>query len=125
MKKKTQKDLSEYRRKASELKRLLSQGWIMQGTLSEVNRGAHLRHQLTYKVEGKTSTLYVPADAVPTVTEWLERWRQAREAMRELSAFSVEKLRGYCSTGTQGRSTSRTTSSTAAHRTHSQTTRRR
>lgn len=82
------KDWAPYRRVASELKRLLGKGPVMDGTLSSVDLGSSVRYQLTRKEGGKTKTLYVPARAAEEIADWTGRWREARSLLRELSEFS-------------------------------------
>jgi len=60
----------------------------MDGTLSRVDLGSSVRHQLTRKEDGKTKTIYVPARAAEEIADWTGRWREVRELLKELSEFS-------------------------------------
>jgi len=73
---------------ASNLKRLLGEGPVMDGTLSGVDLGSSVRYQLTRKEEGRTKTLYVPARAAEEIADWTGRWREAHVLLREMSEFS-------------------------------------
>lgn len=77
-----------YRRVASELKRLLGEGPVMDGTLSAVSLGSSVRYQLTRKEGGKTKTAYVPARAAKEVGDWTGRWREAHSLLKEMGEFS-------------------------------------
>ncbi len=53
-------------------------------------RGAkHVGHCLTFKVAGKTRTVYVPLDLVEEVRRWVAEGRRLRVVMRECSALAV------------------------------------
>lgn len=84
------KDGRAYAAKASALKRLLGTGMLVEGSLNMSMRGGSEHWQLTDKADGKTRTLYVPARHAAEVTECIERWRRARQAMKELSAAARE-----------------------------------
>ncbi len=79
-----------YAAKASALKRLLGAGMLLEGSLNMSMRGESEHWQLTDKADGKTRTLYVPARHAAEVTESIERWKQVRQAMKDLSAAALE-----------------------------------
>ena len=79
-------DRMAYAAKASALKRLLGAGMLLEGSLNMSMRGESEHWQLTDKADGKTRTLYVPARHAAEVTESIERWKQVRQAMKDLSA---------------------------------------
>ena len=82
------RDWAPYRRVASQLKKLLGEGPVMDGTLSRVDLGSSVRYQLTRKEGGRTKTIYVPARAAAEIGGWTGRWREVREILREMSEFS-------------------------------------
>ena len=84
------KDRRAYAAKASALKRLLGAGMLLEGSLNMSMRGGSEHWQLTDKADGKTRTLYVPARHAAEVTESIERWKQVRQATKELSAAARE-----------------------------------
>ena len=47
---KKKKETAAYRREASKLKKLLTDGMVIEGTLSEVRSGSAVHYQLTRKV---------------------------------------------------------------------------
>ena len=59
-----------------------------QGTL-------HVGHYLTYKVAGKTRTVYVPVDLVEEVRGWIAEHRRLRELTREISELALAQIRGH------------------------------
>ncbi len=79
-----------YAAKASALKRLLGAGMLLEGSLNMSMRGESEHWQLTDKADGKTRTLCVPARHAAEVTESIERWKQVRQAMKDLSAAARE-----------------------------------
>ena len=81
------KQTAAYRRVASRLKRLLSDGLIIEGSLSPVSAGAAHWH-LTRKANGRTQTLYVPLSRRDEVAEWTGRWRQVKALLKELGDCS-------------------------------------
>ena len=70
--KKTKKTAA-YRRVASRLKRLLTDGQVIEGSLSRVTAGSAAHWHLTRKVNGRTQTLYVPMSSVEEVRGWIRR----------------------------------------------------
>lgn len=55
---------------ASRLKKLLTDGQVIEGTLSRVTVGSTVHYQLTSKERGKTKTVYVPLCAKQEVEQW-------------------------------------------------------
>jgi hypothetical protein len=72
-----------YRRVASRLKQELNGGMILEGSVCRVSAGAGHWH-LTRKVNGRTSTLYIPDADVEAVKEAVARWREVRRLVKEL-----------------------------------------
>ena len=66
----------------------------MDGTLSSIDLGTSVRYQLTRKEDGRTKSIYFPRHAAAEVADWTWRWRQVRELLKELSAFSRQEFPG-------------------------------
>jgi hypothetical protein len=49
----------------------------------------HVGHYLTFKVSGKTRTVYVPLDLVEDVRQWIAEGRRLKLLMKESSALVV------------------------------------
>ena len=73
-----------YRAVAGRLKKLLSKGMIIEGSLCRADRGNTPRHQLTDRVSGKSRSLYVPEAFAPTVAEWTRNWAEVKALMKEM-----------------------------------------
>ena len=103
------KETAAYRREASKLKKLLTDGMVIEGTLSEIRSGTAVHYQLTRKVNGRTRTDYVPLDMKAEVADWTRRWKSAKALLKGLSDFSRSILRHSCGerAKTGGRSSSR------------------
>jgi hypothetical protein len=84
------KDRRAYAAKASALKRLLGSGMLLEGSLTRSMRGGSEHCQLTDKADGRTRTLYVPARHADEVTASMALWKQARQALKGLSAAARE-----------------------------------
>ncbi len=99
-----------YRREASRLKRLLTDGIVIEGTLAEVRAGSAVHYQLTRKVKGRTRTDYVPLAMKAEVADWTRRWKEAKALLKALSDCSRAILRSSAEakarTGGRGRSRS-------------------
>ncbi len=55
----------------------------------------HIQHQLTFKVHGKTQTVYVPVDLVEEVRGWIEEHKRLRGLMQEISQLAVALVRTH------------------------------
>lgn len=82
------KNWAPYRCIASKLKLLLSQGPVLEGTISRVDLKNSVRYQLTHKVEGRTKTVYIPSQAVAEVEDWVKRWKEVKNLLKELNDSS-------------------------------------
>jgi hypothetical protein len=76
-----------YREVSSKLKRLLSEGGIIEGSLYRADRGNSQRHQLSDRATGKFRNIYVPADFAPVVAEWSARWAEAKRGAGVICNF--------------------------------------
>lgn len=79
----TSKKHAAYRAIASRLRRELGAGMILEGSVCRVSAGSGHWH-LTRKVNGRTSTLYIPDAEVGAVKEAAARWREVRRLVKEL-----------------------------------------
>lgn len=55
----------------------------------------HHGHQLTYKVRGKTRTVYVPVDLTEDVRAWIDEYRRLRGLIQEISQLTLALVRGH------------------------------
>ena len=82
---------------ASYLKQLAQIGPFVEGTLSEYKRAGRKASSwhLTYKIEGKTHTVYVPVDMVEEVRQWTGEYRRLKELIRKETKQSLAIIHGY------------------------------
>ena len=82
---------------ASYLKQLAQIGPFMEGTLSEYTRAGRKASSwhLTYKIEGKTHTVYVPLGMVEEVRQWTEEYRRVKQLIRKETKQSLAIIHGY------------------------------
>ena len=66
-------------------------GPFIEGSLCKVTRAGRTAAswQLTYKVQGKTHTVYVPKDMVQEVKEWIKNCRRMQRIIKEVSKLSM------------------------------------
>ena len=81
-----------YREVSSRLKRLLSEGGVIEGSLYRADRGNTPRHQLSDRATGRSRSIYVPADFAPLVADWSARWAEAKRLMKEMSEIARSEL---------------------------------
>ena len=55
----------------------------------------HQGHQLTYKVRGKTHTIYVPVDFTEEVRSWIEEHRRLKRLLQEISQLTLALVRSH------------------------------
>jgi DNA-binding transcriptional regulator LsrR (DeoR family) len=55
----------------------------------------HLAHQLTYKVRGKTHTVYVPIDFTEEVRSWIQEHRRLKRLLQEITQLSLDLVRSH------------------------------
>jgi len=55
----------------------------------------HTGHYLTFKVAGKTKTVYVPQDLVKEVGAWVKEHKRLRRLVQEISQLSVQRIQGH------------------------------
>ena len=81
-----------YREVSSRLKRLLSEGGVIEGSLYRADRGSTPRHQLSDRATGRFRSIYVPADFAQVVADWSARWAEAKRLMKEMSEAARAEL---------------------------------
>ena len=81
-----------YREVSSRLKRLLSEGGVIEGSLYRADRGNTPRHQLSDRATGRFRSIYVPADFAPLVADWSARWAEAKRLLKEMSEVARAEL---------------------------------
>ena len=79
---------------ASRLKRIAAHKPLLGGA-SLVTRGHNRGHQLTYSVQGKTHTVYVPVDFTEEVRSWIEEYRRLKRLLQEISQLSLALVRSH------------------------------
>ena len=82
---------------ASCLKPIAQIGPFVEGTLSEYRRAGRKASSwhLTYKIEGKTHTVYVPVDMVEEVRQWTEQYRQLKQLIRKETKQSLAIIHSH------------------------------
>jgi hypothetical protein len=55
----------------------------------------HRGHQLTYKVRGKTRTVYVPVDFTEEVRLWIDEHRRLKRLLQEISQLTLALVRSH------------------------------
>jgi len=55
----------------------------------------HLAHHLTYKVEGKTRSVYVPQDLLPEVQQWVREHKRLKPLMRQISQLALARIQAH------------------------------
>lgn len=97
-------------RRDAKLKKLAEIGPILQGSIARVGvkcgnpdckcaRGEkHTSNILTKKVNGKTKSVYVPADMLEEAKQWTQEYKKVKELMKEISNYNEQILRKYVKT---------------------------
>lgn len=72
-------------------------GVFIEGTLSGVRRPGRRRlaWQLTFKQQGKTQTVYVPAELVPEVKLWVREFKRMKALVRKATGQSLAIIRRH------------------------------
>lgn len=83
---------------ASYLKRIARIEPFVEGSLCEYKRWPGSKRsswRLTYKVGGKTQTVYVPVDMVEEVRQWTEEHQRLKQLIRKETKQSLAIIHGY------------------------------
>ncbi len=97
MKPETPPQNRHHKRQASYLKQIAQLGPFVEGSLSEFKRAGRKSSSwhLTYKLEGKTHTVYVPVGMVEEVRKWTEEYRRLKQLIRKETKQSLAIIHGY------------------------------
>ena len=88
------KKIEEERRAlVSRLRALCLRGRMLGGTVTRTMVGNSLRMTVTDRVDGRTRTLFVPAERQEEVSRWNENWKEMRGLLRSLSELQRTELR--------------------------------
>jgi len=81
----------------SYLKQIAKIGPFVEGSLSEYKRSERKSSSwhLTYKVKGKTHTVYIPVDMVEEVREWTKEYKRLKQLIRKETKQSLAIIHGY------------------------------
>jgi len=97
-------------RRDAKLKKLADAGPVLQGSIATVGvkcgnpdckcaRGEkHTSNILTKKVNGKTKSVYVPADMLEEAKQWTQEYKKVKELMKEISDCNEQILKKYVKT---------------------------
>ena len=55
----------------------------------------HPAHHLTYKVQGKTRSVYVPQDLLPEVQQWVREYQRLKPLMRHISQLALARIAAH------------------------------
>ena len=85
------------KRQASYLEQIGKIGPFVEGSLCEFKRAGRKSSSwhLTYKVKGKTHTVYVPVDLVEEVRKWTQEYRRLKQLIRKETTQSLAIIHGH------------------------------
>jgi len=83
------KIVEERRALVSRLRTLCLRERLLGGTVTRTMVGNSLRMTVTDKVDGKTRTLFVPAERQEEVSRWNENWKEVRVSIGQESAAAT------------------------------------
>jgi hypothetical protein len=55
----------------------------------------HVGHNVTFKAEGKSRSVYVPKDLLKDVRSWIEEHRRLKRLLQEISELTLALIRGH------------------------------
>lgn len=81
----------------SYLKQIAQIGPFVEGSLCEFKRSGRKSSSwhLTYKVAGKTHTVYVPVEMVEEVRKWTQEYKRLKQLIRKETKQSLAIIHGY------------------------------
>ena len=56
------------------------------------NDQGHLAHHLTFKEEGKTRSVYVPAELLPEVRQWIQEHKRIKSKLAHISRLALAQI---------------------------------
>ena len=56
---------------------------------------SHLAYHLTFKVKGKTRSVYVPQDLLPEVQQWVREHKRLKPLMRHISNLALAQIQSH------------------------------
>jgi hypothetical protein len=79
------------------LRQVAQLGPFIEGSLSSFKRPgcAQPGWHLTFKAQGRTSTLYVPMELVAEVKQWTRNYRRLKKLIRRVTRHSRALVRGH------------------------------
>jgi hypothetical protein len=79
------------------LRQLGQMGPFVEGSLCQVRRPRCTKPawQLTFKVRGRTRTVYVPVGLAQEVRQWADAHRRLKKLTRQVTAQSLAIIRGH------------------------------
>jgi hypothetical protein len=84
-------------RRQARLKEMARLGPFVEGSLIGVQhpRCKHVAWRLTFKVKGRTRTVYVPVDLAAEVKQWTQEYRRLKKLIREVTRNSLALIHGH------------------------------
>ena len=91
----------------SRVRKLAARGPVLSASLVEIAKHCgrsgcrcqsghkHVGHYLTFKVAGKTRTVYVPQDLVQEVRAWIQEHKRLKQLGQEISQLSIARVMGH------------------------------
>ena len=58
----------------------------------------HLAHHLTYKMKGKTRSVYVPQDLLPEVQQWVREHKRIKPLLQHISKLALAQIQAHALT---------------------------
>jgi hypothetical protein len=55
----------------------------------------HRAYHLTYKLKGKTRSVYVPQDLVPEVQQWVHEHKRIKPLLRHISNLALAQIQAH------------------------------
>ena len=88
------------KRRQVKLQSVAQLGPVVAGSLNKVKRkdkqgNVTTYHLLTFKVQEKTRSVYVPKDMVKEVQRWIRNHRALKKRLEEISQLSVSIIQGH------------------------------
>ena len=84
-------------RREAALRQIAGIGPFIEGTLIKVPHKScrHVAHRLTFKVDGRTRTVYVPLDRVEDVKQWTREYKRLKRLIKTVTRASLGELRNH------------------------------